>query len=58
MAKCQTTDAHLSLGEVCATYTRLKKQCREEYIMYNLAAAALSQVTHTISPAFTCGISA
>ena len=57
VAKCQTTDAHLSLGEVCTTYTRLKKQCREEYIMYNLAAAALSQVTHTILPAFTCGIS-
>ena len=45
VAKCQMTDSRLTLSNVCSTYTRLKKQCREEYVMYNLAAAALSQVS-------------
>lgn len=45
VAKCQATDARLTLSDVCSTYARLKKQCREEYVMYNLAAAALSQVS-------------
>ncbi len=45
VAKCQATDARLTLSDVCKTYARLKKQCREEYVMYNLAAAALAQVS-------------
>ena len=45
VAKCQATDARLTLSDVCNTYARLKKQCREEYVLYNLAAAALSQVS-------------
>ena len=45
VAKCQATDARLTLSDVCSTYARLKKQCREEYVMYNLAAAALAQVS-------------
>jgi len=45
VAKCQITDSRLTLSDVCSTYNRLKKQCREEYVMYNLAAAALSQVS-------------
>lgn len=49
VAKCQTTDAHLSLGDVCRSYRRLKDQCREEYLMYNLPAAALSQARQDLS---------
>ena len=49
VAKCQTTDAHLSLDDVCRSYQRLKNQCREEYLMYNLPAAALSQARQDLS---------
>lgn len=33
-----------SLGELEVLYRQLRAQCREEYLMYNLAAAALAQV--------------
>ena len=49
VAKCQMTDAHLSLDDVCRSYRRLKDQCREEYLMYNLPAAALSQARQDLS---------
>ena len=53
VAKCQATDARLTLSDVCSTYARLKKQCREEYVMYNLAAAALAQVSLVHSSSYT-----
>lgn len=33
-----------SLGELEVVYRQLRRQYREEYVMYNLAAAALAQV--------------
>jgi tuftelin-interacting protein 11 len=44
VSRCQATDAHLSLADVARTYSALRSGYREEYLMYNLAAAALSQV--------------
>lgn len=44
VARCQATDARLSLAQVCATYRGLQAGYREEYVLYSLASAALAQV--------------
>ena len=41
IAACQTS---ASLDEMAQTYHSLLRTCKEEYILYNIAAAALSQV--------------
>lgn len=43
-AVARAADAGLGLGEVEDVYRGLRGQYREEYVMYNLAAAALAQV--------------
>ena len=42
---CQSADAMLSLDALLEHYSELQLDFREEYIMYNLPAAALSQVS-------------
>ena len=42
---CQSADAMLSLEALLEHYSELQLDFREEYIMYNLPAAALSQVS-------------
>jgi tuftelin-interacting protein 11 len=44
VARCQGTDARLTLADVAHSYGALRSGYREEYLMYNLAAAALAQV--------------
>ncbi len=44
VARCQATDARLSLAQVCAAYRGLQAGYREEYVLYSLASAALAQV--------------
>ncbi|CAL8461887.1 g1418 [Coccomyxa elongata] len=44
VSRCQGADARLSLGDLARTYSELQSAYREEYVMYNLAAAALAQV--------------
>ena len=44
VARCQATDARSSLPQVAAAYSGLRAGYREEYVLYNLAAAALAQV--------------
>lgn len=44
VSRCQGADARLSLGDLARTYSELRSAYREEYVMYNLAAAALAQV--------------
>lgn len=46
VSRCQGADARLSLGDVARTYSELRSDYREEYVMYNLAAAALAQVQY------------
>lgn len=38
----------MGLSEVEETYRDLRAAYREEYVMYNLAAAALAQVRRTV----------
>ena len=45
---CQGADARLSLGDLARTYSELRSGYREEYVMYNLAAAALAQVQYKL----------
>lgn len=44
VSQCQSSDSAYSIADVEAIYTALKSRHREEYFMYNLAAAALAQV--------------
>ena len=41
--QCQSADASVTITDVEQVYSRLKHKHREEYYMYNLAAAALAQ---------------
>lgn len=43
VSQCQSSDASITIADVEAVYARLKANHREEYYMYNLAAAALAQ---------------
>lgn len=43
VSQCQSSDAAITIADVESVYARLKTQHREEYYMYNLAAAALAQ---------------
>lgn len=43
--QCQSSDASITITDVEQVYSRLKQQHREEYYMYNLAAAALAQAS-------------
>ena len=43
VSQCQSSDASITITDVEQVYTRLKQRHREEYYMYNLAAAALAQ---------------
>lgn len=45
VARCQATDSHLGLADIARTYSALRAGYRDEYLMYNLAAAALAQVS-------------
>lgn len=44
VSRCQSTDSQLSLDDLACTYSELRSGYREEYVMYNLPAAALAQV--------------
>ena len=48
VARCQATDGRSSLPQVAATYAGLRAGYREEYVLYNLAAAALAQARRTL----------
>lgn len=43
VSQCQSSDASITITDVERVYRKLKQQHREEYYMYNLAAAALAQ---------------
>lgn len=43
VSQCQSADASVSITDIEQVYSRLKQKHREEYYMYNLAAAALAQ---------------
>jgi tuftelin-interacting protein 11 len=51
VARCQSHDASLGLEEVEELYSRVRKQYREEYVLYNLAAVALAQALPRLSAA-------
>ena len=54
VSRCQATDARLSLADIGRTYAALRSGYWEEYLMYNLAAAALSQVPRPYNDSFEC----
>ena len=43
VSQCQSSDASITTADVEQVYSRLRQRHREEYYMYNLAAAALAQ---------------
>ena len=54
VARCQATDARSSLAQVAAAYRGLQTGYWEEYVMYNLASAALAQVPFSWRPHLHC----
>ena len=44
VSKCQSSDASITISDIEQVYSRLKQKHREDFYMYNLAAAALAQV--------------
>ena len=44
VSQCQSADASITTADIQQIYSKLKQHNREEYYMYNLAAAALAQV--------------